>query len=682
MNSSSSLIAWIPALPLIGFLINGIWYAFFQSPPGRKKAGALVPGVIATLAIFSAFLVSLMLFLDLRSMDTKLVESNLFSWISVPGFTVDLILRVDTLSTLFTLVITGVGTLIHLYSIGYMGHDATPGKFFCYLNLFCFAMLMLVLGGSLPIVFLGWEGVGLCSYLLIGYWYTDPEKASAGKKAFIVNRVGDFGFLLGMFLIFTTFGTLDFEGLRHAMVHGGHATLPSGVAVGTVTAIGLLLFVGCMGKSAQIPLYVWLPDAMAGPTPVSALIHAATMVTSGIYMVARLNFLYSLSPTAMMVMAVVGGLTAFFAATIAIAQSDIKKVLAYSTVSQLGYMFLACGVGAYTAGVFHVITHAFFKALMFLGAGSVIHGMHEEQNILKMGGLKSKMPVTYWTFMMGWLAICGIAPFSGFFSKDEILWQAFSSSHGSVFLWGLGGLTAVMTAFYMTRLFSLTFWGSPRFDETKLGAHHAPVVKHPSAQGHHQDQGHGHDDDHHHAPSGVHESPWTMTVPLQVLAVLSVVGGLMGIPHMSWLDGFLSSVIPAHTAPEGVAPAMEWVLMAVSLAGAGLGIFAAVRIFSDLKAAEVMAARWSGIRKTLENKWYVDEIYEALFVRPVHKLSEFLWKSFDIAVIDRVILGFGRASEWAGQTVRVVQTGSIQVYAMMLLAGLVLTVGYMIYGMV
>lgn len=673
------LLEWVPLLPLLGFLINGIWYAFFQAPAGRHKAGAVVPGVIATLAIFSSFVLSVLLFAELHGLapEARVIERNLFPWITIPGFSLDMVLRVDSLSTLFTLVITGVGTLIHLYSIGYMGHDATPGKFFAYLNLFCFAMLMLVLGGSLPIVFLGWEGVGLCSYLLIGYWYTDIEKAAAGKKAFVVNRVGDLGFLLGMFLIFTTFGSLDFEALRHAIVHGGHAALPAGVSVGTMTAIGLLLFVGCMGKSAQIPLYVWLPDAMAGPTPVSALIHAATMVTSGIYIVARLNFMYSLAPDALHVVAIVGGVTAFFAATIAIAQSDIKKVLAYSTVSQLGYMFLACGVGAYTAGVFHVITHAFFKALMFLGAGSVIHGMHEEQNILKMGGLKSKMPITYFTFMMGWLAICGIAPFAGFFSKDEILWMTFSSEHGSVALWALGVLTALMTAFYMTRLFSLTFWGQPRFDEKKLGAHHAPVVAHPTAHDHgHDDHGHGH------APAGVHESPWTMTVPLQILAVLSVVGGFIGIPHLSWIEQWLSPVIPAHAPGESSGATLEWVLMALSLGVAALGIFAAIKIFSDLRKAETLATRWGGLRKTLENKWYVDEAYEAIFVRPIRKLSDFLWKSFDVAIIDRIVLSFGRASEWTGQTVRVLQTGSLQIYALMLLGGIVITVGYMIYGMV
>lgn len=655
------MLALIPVFPLIGFLINGLWYAFGQTSPGQKKASAKVTGTIATVAIFLSFIVSLVIFLQLTGLEgeQRVIEEVFFPWITVGKFNLDMTFRIDSLSTLFTLVITGVGTLIHIYSIGYMSHDESPGKFFCYLNLFCFAMLMLVMGASLPILFLGWEGVGLCSYLLIGFWYQDEEKAKAGKKAFIVNRVGDFGFLLGMFLIFTTFGTLDFEALKEAAAHV--SADPS-----TITTICLLLFVGCMGKSAQIPLYLWLPDAMAGPTPVSALIHAATMVTSGIYMVSRLNFLYSQSPTALHVVAAVGAFTAFFAATIALVQKDIKKVLAYSTVSQLGYMFLGCGVGAYSAGVFHVITHAFFKALLFLGAGSVIHGMHEEQNILKMGGLKSKMPKTFLTFAVGWLAICGIPPFSGFFSKDEILWQAFSSHHGSVILWGLGAVTAVMTAFYMTRLFSLTFLGSPRFEE-KAGHH-----------GHDHDD-HGHDD--HHSGGSVHESPAVMVIPLQILAVLSAVGGLFGIPHMSAIEHWLEPVIPAHEAASAaVEGSMEWVLMGVSVAGAVFGIFFALGLYKNLTRAEGWAKRFSALHEILEEKWYIDEIYQMIIVRPIHWLSVALWKGFDVAVIDRVVLGFGKASEWTGSTLRVIQTGSIQLYALMLLLGLVATAGYLIYG--
>ncbi|MBL7715869.1 MAG: NADH-quinone oxidoreductase subunit L [Bdellovibrionales bacterium] len=667
------MLSWIVVLPLIGFLINGLWYAFLQAPAGRKKAGSVVPGAIATAAIFGSFLVSLSVFLKLNELpeSQRVIEQVAFSWMKFAEINVDFGFRVDVLSTLFTLVITGVGTLIHLYSIGYMSHDETPTKFFAYLNLFCFAMLILVTGSSLPILFLGWEGVGLCSYLLIGYWYKDEEKASAGKKAFIVNRVGDFGFILGMFLIYTTFGTLDFVALKQAVAANG-AT----VAAGTLTAIGLLLFVGCMGKSAQIPLYVWLPDAMAGPTPVSALIHAATMVTSGVYMVSRLNFIYSLSPTALGVVATVGALTAFFAATIAIAQTDIKKVLAYSTVSQLGYMFLACGVGAYTAGVFHVITHAFFKALLFLGAGSVIHGMHEEQDILKMGGLKSKMPKTWMVFAAGWLAICGIPPFSGFFSKDEILWEAMSSHHGSFWLWLVGALTAMMTAFYMTRLYTLTFLGKPRFKEG-AAAHAAK----------HDDHGHGHHDDDHghghgHGGGKVHESPAIMVVPLQVLAVLSIIGGFMGIPHASWLAHWLDPVIPHGHAEPTVAPFWEWVLMGVSVAGAGLGIFGALKLYAQLDVAAELKKRFAFAHRLLENKWFVDELYEMVFVKPIYFLSQGLWKGIDVGVIDRFVVGLGKVSMWTGQTVRVLQTGSIQTYAFVLLLGLIMTLGYFIYGMV
>ena len=655
------MLKWIPLLPLIGFTINGFWYALIQCRPGAKKAGATIPGIIGTAMIFGSFLISLRVFFYLKGQaeDARIVEETLFSWIKVGDFHLDMALRIDSLSTLFTLVITGVGTLIHLYSIGYMGHDATPGKFFAYLNLFCFAMLMLVMGSSLPILFLGWEGVGLCSYLLIGYWYEDIEKASAGKKAFIANRIGDFGFILGMFMIYTHFGTLEFAKITELLSKGEFTALLNPAAV---TATCLLLFLGCTGKSAQIPLYVWLPDAMAGPTPVSALIHAATMVTSGIYLLARLNLLFSLSHPAMMVIAVIGGATAFLAATIAIAQSDIKKVLAYSTVSQLGYMFLACGVGAYGAGVFHVITHAFFKALMFLGAGSVIHGMHEEQNIMKMGGLRSKMPVTFITFLVGWIAISGIPPFSGFFSKDEILWNVFASENGSKLLWLLGLATAAMTAFYMTRIFYLTFMGTPRFDNTTLGAH-------------------GHDDHNHAAPTGVHESPALMTIPLVVLAILSIVGGFIGIPHMSWLEHWLEPVIATHgtfTAGEST----EVALMIISTIVAAGSIFFAWRTYGNLKVAAERKRDHAKLYATLENKWYVDELYESAFIRPIYELSIKLWKGFDVGVIDRIVVGFGRVSEWSGQAARTMQTGSIQVYAFMILFGLVLTLSYLIKGFI
>jgi NADH-quinone oxidoreductase subunit L len=650
----------IPLFPLLGFLVNGLWYALIQSRPGAKKAGSIVPGTIASLAILASFIFSVKVFLQLKGMPeaSRVVEETLFSWIQVGDLNVPMTLRVDVLSTLFTMVISGVGFLIHVYSIGYMSHDETPGKFFTYLNLFCFAMLMLVMGANMPILFLGWEGVGLCSYLLIGYWYTDDEKASAGKKAFIVNRIGDLGFLLGMFLIFTTFKTLDFAEIRAAFTSSPTGGLPAGVTFETLSAIGLLLFVGCMGKSAQIPLYIWLPDAMAGPTPVSALIHAATMVTSGIYLVARLNFLYSLAPAASIVVAGVGAFTAFLAATIAITQTDIKKVLAYSTVSQLGYMFLACGVGGYVAGVFHVITHAFFKALLFLGAGSVIHGMHEEQNILKMGGLRSKMPQTFIVFLIAWLAICGMPPFSGFFSKDEILWLAFASKTGTKALWAIGAATAVMTAFYMSRLFFLTFMGKPRTHE----AEHA------------------------------HESPFVMTGPLWVLAIASALGGFMGVPALlsevfgahdaNWLGHWLNPVVPHHVELQPtVTHGMEWALMGLSVLGGLVGIFLAKGLYRDLAKAEALKQKFSGIHKILTDKWYVDELYNAAIIRPLVSFSKFLWRGFDVLVIDGFVNGLGRLSAWTGSAARVMQTGSVQTYAIMALLGLLITVGYLVYGL-
>jgi NADH-quinone oxidoreductase subunit L len=642
------MLGWIPLLPLLGFLINGLWYGLIQTRPQAKPSHAIVPGVVATLAIFGSFVICVLLFLGMQKMDpaSRMIEHHYFTWIQVGKFQLDFALRMDALSVLFGLVITGVGTLIHLYSIGYMSHDASPGKFFAYLNLFCFAMLMLVLGSSLPMLFLGWEGVGLCSYLLIGYWYQDEEKASAGKKAFIVNRIGDLGFLLGMFLIFTTFNTLDFHQLKES-VQG----FPGGVeAIGTglLTTICLLLFVGCTGKSAQIPLFVWLPDAMAGPTPVSALIHAATMVTSGIYLIARLNFLFVLSPGALQVIAWVGVLTALFAATIAVVQTDIKKVLAYSTVSQLGYMFLACGVGAIGAGVFHVITHAFFKALLFLGAGSVIHGMHEEQDILKMGGLKKYMPITHGIFLIGLFAIAGVPGFSGFFSKDEILWSAYAMQNGSPLLWVVGFITAVLTAFYMTRLYWLTFHGKERFH---LDAKHLP-----------------------------HESPWVMTLPLIVLAVASSLGGWMGIPHLSWLGHWMEPVVPEPVLREGVSPTLEWILMALSGLTA-LGVMAYARgFYSDLKASAQRKKDFASLHEVLTQKWYVDELYHLILVKPLHSFSQFLWRQMDIGGIDRIVLGFGRLARWTGETTRLLQTGATQIYLIVLGFGTLILLGYLIYG--
>ncbi|MBI2605621.1 MAG: NADH-quinone oxidoreductase subunit L [Deltaproteobacteria bacterium] len=626
------------ALPLAGFLVNGV------AALGGRKVSAKLAGTIASAAIFGSFLIAVSKFLELRAAEesARIASETVFQWITVGDFSLPFKLTVDPLGSVMTLVVTGVGFLIHVYSIGYMDHDRTPPKFFAYLNLFTFAMLALVLGASFPVLFLGWEGVGLCSYLLIGYWYDDIAKASAGKKAFVVNRIGDLGFLVGIFILFGMFGTLDFAGLKEAV----HAQQSAGTLnVALLTAATMCLFIGAMGKSAQIPLYVWLPDAMAGPTPVSALIHAATMVTAGVYMVARLNFLFSLCPESLMLVSGTGAATAIFAATIAIVQRDIKKVLAYSTVSQLGYMFMAVGVGAYAAGIFHLVTHAFFKALLFLGSGSVIHGMHEEQDILKMGGLKKYMPRTYVTFVIGTIAIAGIPPLAGFFSKDEILWEAFSSRMGMAgpALWAVGALTALLTAFYMTRLTCLTFLGKPRFDP-----HHA----HP------------------------HESPNTMVVPLMILAALSIVGGFLGVPGHSMIGEWLIHAEPAGEAHDS----LEYVLMTLSaliaFAGVGLGYFMYVKR-PDLP--EKFQSSLQAAYRVLFNKYYIDELYEALLVRPVAWLADVCWKIFDVIFVDGFVLGLAKVSKASGEAARLIQTGAVQIYAAFILTGLIATVGYFIY---
>ncbi|RPI65953.1 MAG: NADH-quinone oxidoreductase subunit L, partial [Ignavibacteriae bacterium] len=517
------------------------------------------------------------------------------------SFSVDIAYQIDQLSLLFSLIITGVGFLIHVYSIGYMHGDKGFPRFFAYLNLFVFMMLNLVLASNFLLTFLGWEGVGLASYLLIGFWYDRKFDGSfitwtgdAAKKAFIVNRIGDFGVLIAMFMLFNLFGTLDYNTIN---ANAAAVLVPGGTAV---TIITLALFLGCTGKSAQIPLGVWLPDAMAGPTPVSALIHAATMVTSGIFLIARTNILFAMSPTTMAVVTGIGITTALIAGTIGLVQNDIKKVLAYSTVSQLGFMFTALGVGAFTAGVFHVMTHAFFKALLFLGSGSVIHGMHEEQDIQKMGGLKKYMPVTYKTWMVGTMAISGIPLFSGFFSKDEILWFAFLN--GSPILWGVGALAAFTTAFYMWRLTALTFHGTERFDH-----HHV----HP------------------------HESPKTMTIPLIVLAVLSALGGFLGIPHVlgsigglhlpNLIEGWLEPVfakgvamLPQHTGDH---TSLEFMLMGGSIVLAVAGIMLARSIYSSTEKPAALAQRFAAPYKLLWNKWYVDEIYDLAIVGPILAVS-------------------------------------------------------------
>jgi NADH-quinone oxidoreductase subunit L len=630
-------------LPLLGFLINGL--------AGRLIKNETAVGVIGSAAVGGGFVIALLTLIELVgapvSQRAHFVE--LFPWITAGGLTVNVGFQIDQLSILMMLIVTGVGFLIHVYSMGYMHGDPGYWRFFAYLNLFIFAMLMLILADNFLLMFLGWEGVGLCSYLLIGFWYDrkfeQGTTGDAAKKAFVVNRVGDFGFLVGMFLIYVTFGSLKFE-----TVFASAATLTVGAPI--AMWITLALFLGATGKSAQIPLFVWLPDAMAGPTPVSALIHAATMVTAGVYMVARCSVLFALAPVTMQVVAVTGALTALLAATIGLVQNDIKKVLAYSTISQLGYMFLALGVGAFTAGIFHVMTHAFFKALLFLGSGAVIHAMHDEQDIRKMGGLKAALPTTYRTFLVGTVAIAGIPPLAGFFSKDEILWKAFSGGH--VILWAMGLLGAGLTAFYMFRLLTLTFEGEKRWD----------AGKHP------------------------HEAPVSMTIPLMALALLSIVGGLLGVPASlggtnaieHWLEPVFERANDRLTsAPHGTEN-VEYLLMFVSVAVAIAGILLARSWYLRAKRtpdrlAEAVPAAYA----LLLNKYYVDELYDKAIVSPLVSGSDkLLWKILDVGIIDRLVNALARAIAALSRTVRVVQTGVAHNYMLVFLAGVVAIIGWLL----
>ncbi|MDF3079081.1 MAG: dehydrogenase subunit [Sphingobacteriaceae bacterium] len=627
------LVWLIPLLPLAGFLINGL---------GRNILSKGLVGFIGSAVVFLSFALSVGIFLELNGSDTKSFIVPLFNWIKVGALSIPFSFQIDPLSSLMLLIITGIGFLIHVYSIGYMHHDAGFNKFFSYLNLFVFFMLLLVLGSNYIVMFIGWEGVGLCSYLLIGFWFTNSSYASAAKKAFVMNRIGDLGFLIAVFLLFSSFGTLEFSEL-FPKVAG------SGVAAGTLTLITILLFVGATGKSAQIPLFTWLPDAMAGPTPVSALIHAATMVTAGIYMICRSNVLFSLAPYTLDIVAIIGLATAFMAATIAITQTDIKKVLAYSTVSQLGYMFLGLGVGAFTGGFFHVITHAFFKALLFLGAGSVIHGMSNEQDMRLMGGLRKKLPITFITMLIGTIAISGIPPFSGFFSKDEILAHAYE--HNKI-LWAVGVLTAMFTAFYMFRMLFLTFSGG--FRGTEEQKHH------------------------------LHESPASMTIPLIILAVLSAVGGFIGVPEVfgehHWLQGFLSPVF--GDSGEGEASALdhstEYMLMGVSVAGA---VIAAMVAYFRYAKNQYVPQPDSGNRNALENlsyhKYYIDEIYDAVIRRPLDIMSQFFFKVVDKAGIDGIVNGFGRSATEASRGLRLLQSGNTGFYIFMMVIGII---AMLVYG--
>ncbi len=639
------LLAWIVLLPLAGAALLGL--------VGRKLPVRLAGG-IATAAVGGSFLLGLAAFLRLRALagqgEAAALTQTLYHWLAVGNFTADAAFLFDPLSAVMVLVVSGVSFLIHLYSIGYMADDRGYWRYFAYLNLFVFFMLLLVTASNIVLMFVGWEGVGLCSYLLIGFWYQDTDKAIAGKKAFIVNRIGDFGFLLGMILIFWNLGTVEFAGISaraESLTAGGPTAL----------AICLLLFLGAAGKSAQLPLYVWLPDAMAGPTPVSALIHAATMVTAGVYMIARLNALYLLAPAAMAVVATVGTATALFAAVIALAQTDIKKVLAYSTISQLGYMFLAVGVGAFSAGIFHLLTHAFFKALLFLGAGSVMHALAGRTDIREMGGLRKALPVTYWTFLIAALAIAGIPPLSGFFSKDEILWMSAAMPGGSWLFWAVGLFTAGLTAFYMFRLTFLTFHGSFRGG--------------PEAEHH------------------LHESPPVMTIPLLALAALAALGGLIGVPESlggsNLLHHWLAPAFGAGGIEAPEPPAyphwLELGLILLTVAVAATGIWAAWLVYLRRPGTAVALARRRPILyRVVRGKFYVDELYNIFIVQPIKLGSTYLlWKLVDVGLIDGTVNLIARSVRGLGGLFARLQSGYAQVYAVSFLLGVALLLGSLLW---
>lgn len=629
--------------PLLGFFFNGLRY---------KSKNYKLAGTIATGAVALSFLCTIFLFMKLVGLEEgqREIVIHFFDWMTLGQFKAQASFMVDVISIVMMLIITGVGSLIHLFSMGYMSHDERPSKYFAYLNLFIFNMLLLVMGDNLLVMFVGWEGVGLCSYLLIGFWFTDKEKAAAGMKAFITNRIGDAGFLLGIFTLFMAFKTVNFSELN--------ALMPAVAEIGwtgPITLACLFLFIGATGKSAQIPLYVWLPDAMAGPTPVSALIHAATMVTAGVYMIIRMSGVYMLAPNVMVVIATVGALTAFFAALIGATQWDIKKVLAYSTVSQLGYMFLAVGVGAFIPALFHLMTHAFFKALMFLGSGSVIHAMHEEQDIRKMGGLKKYMPITHITFFFGWLAIIGMPPFAGFFSKDEILWYAFSSPFGHKALWFIGVMGALVTAFYMTRLMALVFWGKSR----------VPKDVHP------------------------HESPISMTVPLMVLGFLSIVGGWIGIPHvighaLGHIPNILEHwILPAvtHAKIENPSATLEWALMGISVGLVGISAYFAFDTYLNKpQRAETFTQKFPKLYNLISNKYFVDEFYFGKIINPLIELSKGLWVYIDVNFIDKATHWISDLIKNSGAALRSLQSGNMQQYALYIALGLVGTLTFIWMG--
>ncbi|HEX8652995.1 MAG TPA: NADH-quinone oxidoreductase subunit L [Pyrinomonadaceae bacterium] len=763
------MLRYIIFAPLAGAAIN--WFI------GRRLRNEAFIGLVACGAVAVSTVIAFLAAFNigghyaagaLQTTPHEPILDHLWTWISVGNFRADFGLAMDRLSGIYTLFITFVGLLIHIFATGYMHGDRGFYRFFAYLNLFMFAMLTLVLADNFLLMFVGWEGVGLCSYLLIGYYTDRQEAGDAAKKAFIMNRIGDWGVVMGIMLVFFLTGTISFfpkpeHGITESALQiiGAMTIDPftaRSIIAGGITSAAVLLFIGATGKSAQIPLFVWLPDAMAGPTPVSALIHAATMVTAGVYMVVRCSAIYAHAPTAMFIIAIIGALTAIFAATIGLGQNDIKKVLAYSTISQLGYMFLACGVGAFVAAIFHVMTHAFFKALLFLGSGSVIHGMHHEQDMRRMGGLRKYMPITFATMFAGWLAISGIPIFAGFFSKDEILWKTWSTEAAGIphgmgkVLWAVGALTALLTAIYMTRLMVMTFWGTERFREAEAGGqadeahahaydegvkpHDAEMASAGDRPHHEPDESVGADQHvdehaHHGGPVTPHESPWVMTVPLIVLAILSTLGGLIGVPYaLSSLVGsgvpnyfehtlepaiwspqesteggessrergekkqpphWLSPEPPPHDgaaplsvgegeqnepaserthSPEEISAERLFTLISIIIAIAGIGV------------------GWFWFRKrplqkmprVIEEKYYVDEIYDAALVKPIEVGSrEGLWKLFDVAVIDGIVNGLGRGITQIGALVRYLQIGFVRSYAAIILLGALAVIGYFAY---
>ena len=619
----TSLVLVLLLAPFLGFLFN----VFLG-----KKAGKSIVGIVGTLSVAVSFAVTLYLF---GNANQEPIIINLFDWISIEKFNVSFGFLIDQLSLIWLLFVTGIGSLIHLYSISYMHDDEKMHSFFAYLNLFIFFMITLVMGSNLLMMFIGWEGVGLCSYLLIGFWYKNQDFNDAAKKAFIMNRIGDLGFLIGIFIVGTLFNTLDFTTLKTTI------TSASDVNDLWIAIAAFALFIGASGKSAQIPLYTWLPDAMAGPTPVSALIHAATMVTAGIFMITRLNFLFDMAPSVQNIIAIVGAVTALVAATIALVQNDIKKVLAYSTVSQLGLMFLALGLGAYEVAVFHVITHAFFKACLFLGSGSVIHGLHGEQDMRKMGGLKKAMPITFWTMLIASLAISGIFPLAGFWSKDEILMTAF---HGNPTLWVIGSIASIMTAFYMFRLIYLTFFNT--FRGTEEQKHH------------------------------LHESPSLITVPLIILAILSFFGGIISLPGHSWLNHYLAPLFSKVSHEAHTLGSTEYMLMAIATIGALIGIGIAYKKYLKDNTIPTEDAEIAGVSKVLYNKYYVDEAYDAIFVKPINVLASFFRDSVETA-LSSLVFGLGKVTNEIALQGKRIHNGSVGLYLFAFVIGVIAIITYL-----